>query len=157
MANVRRLRFGPHDIEYGTPQPQEPTHVVKISQQTRYISVKHKAQFDPPPREATPRHPFQSQSTLGESLHALPRDVQRLVGHIPATCFPRDWNVVTPANIIIATDGSVLFHIGYHSWPILMPIEDILVVGGGPDDGPTNSMTPHRSEQGGDTLYTKNA
>jgi hypothetical protein len=64
-------------------------------------------------------------------------------------CFPHAWDVVAPADIIIATGGSVLFGIGYHSWLILTLMEDIFVAGGGPDDGPSDSMTSCRSELGG--------
>jgi hypothetical protein len=32
---------------------------------------------------------------------------------------------------IVATDGSVIFGMGYHSWLIVMENEDILLAGGG--------------------------
>jgi hypothetical protein len=52
-------------------------------------------------------------------------------------------------DIIIVTDGSVLFGVGYHSWLIATTYEDILMVGGGPDDGAQDQMASYRSELGG--------
>jgi hypothetical protein len=52
-------------------------------------------------------------------------------------------------DLIIATDGSVLSGVGCHSWLIAMETEDILLAGGGPDNGPGRYMTSYRSELGG--------
>jgi hypothetical protein len=49
----------------------------------------------------------------------------------------------------VATDGSVLFGVGYHRWVIATSDEDILLTGGCPDDGDPLPMTSYRSELGG--------
>jgi hypothetical protein len=52
-------------------------------------------------------------------------------------------------DIIIATDGSVLFGLGYHSWLIATTDEDIIMAGGGPDDGAQDQIAFYLSELGG--------
>jgi hypothetical protein len=52
-------------------------------------------------------------------------------------------------NIIIATDVSVTFGVGYHSWVVAMEDENIIMQGGGPDDGDICLMQSYRSELGG--------
>jgi hypothetical protein len=51
--------------------------------------------------------------------------------------------------MIIATDGSVLFGVGYHGWVLATKEEKILLRGGGPDDGIQSLMTSYRPELGG--------
>jgi hypothetical protein len=45
------------------------------------------------------------------------------------------WDPITPVNIIIATDGSVILGVGYHSWVVATEDEDIPLQGGGPYGG----------------------
>jgi hypothetical protein len=52
-------------------------------------------------------------------------------------------------DLIIATDISVLFGVGYHSWILATEMEGILLSGVGPDNGPGKYMTSYRSELGG--------
>jgi hypothetical protein len=95
-AHFGRLWFGSCCTESAAPPQQELTQVVEISQQPRCTSVKDKAHIGSPreaPPPAPPPHPIQYQSTLGESLPALPCHVQHMVGHIPATYFPSDWDI----------------------------------------------------------------
>jgi hypothetical protein len=82
-------------------------------------------------------------------MKALPRHVQRLVGDIPTLRTPTGWDPTTPVNIIIATDGLVTLGVGYHSWVVATEDEDILLQGGGPDDGDIFLMQSYRSELGG--------
>jgi hypothetical protein len=79
----------------------------------------------------------------------LARHVQRLVGDIVEFQIPRQWDITKEVDLIIATDGSVLFGVGYHSWILATKMEDILLAGGGPDDGLGKNMTSYRSELGG--------
>jgi hypothetical protein len=51
-------------------------------------------------------------------------------------------------NIIIATDGSVSFGVGYHSWVVATEDEDILLQGAGPDEGDLFLMQSYRSDLG---------
>jgi hypothetical protein len=55
------------------------------------------------------------------------------------------WNCNEPKDIIFATDGSVLSGVGYHSWIIETETEDILLSGGGHDNGLKNLMNSYRS------------
>jgi hypothetical protein len=75
--------------------------------------------------------------------------VQRLVGDIPALRTPTGWDPTTPVNIIIATDGSATLRVGYHRWVVATEDEDILLQGGGPDDGDLFRMQSYRSALGG--------
>jgi hypothetical protein len=88
-------------------------------------------------------------SNIGCCIKALPRHIQRLVGDIPTLRTPSIWDPTIPVNIIIATDGSVTLGVGYHSWIFATEDEDILLQGGGPDDGDLFLMKSYRSELGG--------
>jgi ribonuclease HI len=59
------------------------------------------------------------------------------------------WDTIEQKDLILATDGSVLFRVGYHSWVIATSEEEVLLTGGGPDDGDPLLMTPYRLELGG--------
>jgi hypothetical protein len=61
---------------------------------------------------------------------------------------PADLDPTEPQDLIVATDGSVLFDVGYHSWVLSTKDEEIIISGGGPDDGAPNQMTSYRSELG---------
>jgi hypothetical protein len=88
-------------------------------------------------------------SGIGNCIHALPKQVQRLVGSIPTLDTPRGWDITEPKYISVAMDGSVLFGVGYHSWVIATSEEEILLTSRGPDDGDPLLMTSYRSELGG--------
>jgi hypothetical protein len=51
-------------------------------------------------------------------------------------------------DIIVATDGSMLFGVGYHSWTLALNNKEIITSGGGPDDGASACMTSYISELG---------
>jgi hypothetical protein len=51
-------------------------------------------------------------------------------------------------DIIVATDYSVLFGVGYHGWIIATRDEQILMSGGGPNDGPADIMSSYHLELG---------
>jgi hypothetical protein len=87
-------------------------------------------------------------SSIGECFHALPKHVRRLVGNIPDLDLPAGFDCRESTDLIIATDGSVLFGVGYHSWLIATKTEQIILRGGGPDDGSPLYMTSYRSELG---------
>jgi hypothetical protein len=88
-------------------------------------------------------------SNIGCCIKALPRHIQRLVGDIPTLRTPSGWDPTIPVNIIITTDGFVTLGVGYHSWIFATDNEDILLQGGGPDDGDLFLMQSYRSELGG--------
>jgi hypothetical protein len=88
-------------------------------------------------------------SNIGCCKRALPRHIQRLVGDIPSLRTPSGWDPTIHVNTIIATDGSVTFDVGYHSWIVTTEDEDILLQGGGSDDGDLFLMQSYRSDLGG--------
>jgi hypothetical protein len=75
--------------------------------------------------------------------------VRRLVGNIPQLTLPADFDPTEPQYLIVATDGLVLFDVGYHSWVVSTKYEEIIMSGGGPDDSAPQHMTSYRSELGG--------
>jgi hypothetical protein len=68
------------------------------------------------------------------------------VGNIPDIVLPENLDCTEPTDLIVATEGSVLFGVGYHSWLVSMKDKHILLHGGGPDDGAPLYMTAYRSE-----------
>jgi hypothetical protein len=88
-------------------------------------------------------------SAIGEAFQALPKYIHRLVGDIGEFQTPRQWDFTKEVDLIIATDGSVLFGVGYHIWILATETEDILLAGGGTDESPGKYMTSYRSELGG--------
>jgi hypothetical protein len=105
-----------HVVEANTrPQFVEITEKCKISQRTT---------FNPPPLV-----PYTTE--IGTCIKALPRYVQILFGDIPALRTPLGWDPTTLVNIIIATDRSLTFGVGYQSWVVAKEDEDILLQGGG--------------------------
>jgi hypothetical protein len=124
------------------------SHVTVTSIQRRYITIIDKTNIiDIIPANITPT--VQYQSSLGECFFALPMHAQRLVGNIPPSQLPNAWDATTPVDIIIATDVSMMFGVGYQSWILALDNEEIITSGGGPDDGASAYMTSYISERGG--------
>jgi hypothetical protein len=121
------------------------SHVVEAKTRSRFVEITEKCKiskqttFDLPPLV-----PYTSNT--GTCIEALPRQVQRLVGDIPALQTPAGGDPTTPVNIIIDTDGSLTFGV---SWMVTTEDEDILLQGGGSDDGDIFLMQSYRSELGG--------
>jgi hypothetical protein len=72
-----------------------------------------------------------------------------LVGNIPDIALLANFDCTEPVDLIVATDGSVLVGVGYHSWMISTKDEHTLLHRGGPDDGAPLYMASYRSELGG--------
>jgi hypothetical protein len=85
-------------------------------------------------------------SAIGECFHALPKHVKRLVGNIPDIVLPANFDCTEPTDLIVATYGSVLFGVGYHSCLILTKEEHTLLHGGDPNNGSPLYMASYRSE-----------
>jgi hypothetical protein len=85
-------------------------------------------------------------SCVGAAAGALSQHIQRLIGYMRNSNLPSGLDCEIEVDIIIATDGSVLFGVGYHSWLVATKDEDILMAGGGPDDGLQEQMTSYRSK-----------
>jgi hypothetical protein len=54
-----------------------------------------------------------------------------VVGNIPEIVVPNGMDVAKDQYIIVATDGSVLFGVGYHSWVVTTDNEKVLLMCGG--------------------------
>jgi malic enzyme len=84
-------------------------------------------------------------SGIGDSCQALPRRIQLLVGNIPKLEVLNGAESNEEQDLIVATDGSVVFGVGYHSWVVATDNEKVLLKGGGPYDGDQLLMTSYRS------------
>jgi hypothetical protein len=110
------------------------THIVDTSERPRYIEVTGlKKIYEEETRECDV--PFHYETGIGNSGRQLPRHVQRLVGNIAALDVPENWDSNEPRDLVVATDGSVIFGVGYHSWVITTMDENMILSGGGSDDG----------------------
>jgi hypothetical protein len=122
--------------------------VVETKTRTRFVEITSKCNITQRPSlDRPPLVPYTS--NIGCCIKALPRHIQRVVGDIPTLRTPSRWDPTIPVNISIATDGSVTLGVGYHSWIVTTEDEDILLQGGGPDDGDIFLMQSYRSELGG--------
>jgi hypothetical protein len=129
-------------------RPARATHVVETKTRTRFVEITSKCNITR--RPSLDRPPLVTYtSNIGCCIKALPRHIQRLVGDIPTLKTPSGWDPTIPVNISIATDGSVTLCVGYHSWIVATEEEDILLQGGGPDDGDLFLMQSYLSELGG--------
>jgi hypothetical protein len=79
----------------------------------------------------------------------LPIHIEILVGNIYELDVPNGMDVTVDQDIIVDTDGSVVFGVGYHIWVVATDKAQVLLMEGGPDDGDQLLMTSYRSELGG--------
>jgi hypothetical protein len=124
--------------------------VVEVCERARYIEImgKHKIKETQIP---VTDHMIEYTSGIWDSFHTLPRHIQRLVGNITDIEVPNGMGVTEEQDSIVATnlDGSVVFGVSYHSWVVSTDNKQVLLTGGGPDDGDQYIMTSYRSELGG--------
>jgi hypothetical protein len=121
-------RFATRGTDEAEPPRQALTHVTTVTQRHRYLEIS----------EQTPirtQHTTQIMQlvpyvyVIGEAFHSLPKHVHCLVGDIGDLQTPRQWDVTKEVDLIIATDGSVLFGVGYQSWILATEKEDMLLAG----------------------------
>jgi hypothetical protein len=132
QLNLGRLRFSttPRIV----PQPNRFSHRIQVTQRTNYHEVAAKVNIVFRSNVGPTRiHTY----TLGIGLSflALPRHIQRLTGNIRALPTPTPFDFDEPVDLIIATNGSLLFGVGYHDWVLSTKEEIILIRRGGPDAG----------------------
>jgi hypothetical protein len=146
ITNRVRLRFSNHSSDCA--HPARATHMVETKTRTQLVEITGKCNITRRPTLDRPSLvPYKS--NIGCCIKALPRHIQRLVGDIPTLRTPSGWDPTIPVNIIISTHGSVTLGVGYHSWIVANEEEDILLQGGGTDDGDLFIMQSYRSEIGG--------
>jgi hypothetical protein len=88
-------------------------------------------------------------SGIGNCIQPLPKHAQHLFISITTLVTTTVWDTTEPKYPIVATHGSVLFGVGYHSWVIPTADKEILLTRGGPDDSDSLLMTSYRSTLGG--------
>jgi hypothetical protein len=144
--NSSRMRFRSEGV--GCDKPERMTHIVETSEKTRYIEV---TELNKICEDGTSESvvPFHYETGIGKSGRQLPRHVQRLVGDISALDVLANWDSTEPRDLLVAADGSVVSGVGYHSWVITTMDENVILSGGGPDDGDPLLMTSYKSELGG--------
>jgi hypothetical protein len=145
-TNIGRLRFQVDAHSCDTPTRY--THIVDVCERTKYMEILGKNTIRETPPTTTP-HPIEYISGIGDSCRTLPHHIQCLVGNVPNMDAPGEWDEDIPHDIIVAIDSSLVFGVGYHSWVEATDNEQVLVSGGGPDEGEQLPMTSYRSELGG--------
>jgi hypothetical protein len=145
-VNIGRLRF---QVEaHSCDEPIQYSHVVEVCERARYMEIagKHKIKETQTP---VTEHVIEYTSGIGDSCHKLQRHIQILVGNIPELEVPNGMDVTVEQDIIVATDVSVVFGVGYHSWVVATDKDQLLLTCGGPGDGDQLLMMSSRSEVGG--------
>jgi hypothetical protein len=94
-------------------------------------------------------HVIEYTSGIGDSCQTLPMHIQQQVGNIPDLELLNGTEETEEQYLIVATDGSVVFGVGYHSWVVATDNEKVLLKGGGPHDRHQLLMMSYRSELGG--------
>jgi hypothetical protein len=94
-------------------------------------------------------HVIEYTSGIVDSCQTLPRHMQKLVGNIPDLELLNGTEEMEEQDLIVATDGSVVFGVGYHSWVVAKDNEKVLLKGGCPYDGDQLLMKSYRPEFGG--------
>jgi hypothetical protein len=130
------------------PHPNHFPHRIQVTKRNHYHEVAAKVNIFRRSNVGL-THIHNYTSGIGLSFLALPRHIQRLTGDIPALPTPTPFDFEEPADLIIATNGSVLFGVGYHGWVLATKEGTILLRGGGPDDRIQSLMTSYQSELGG--------
>jgi hypothetical protein len=144
--NFGRLRFS--KTPQIVPRPNHFSRRIQVTQRTQYLEVAAKVNIVH--RQNAGSIPIHNYTTgIGISFLALPRHIQRLTGDIPALPTPAPFDVDEPVDLIIATNGSVLFGVGYHGWVLATKEETILLRRGGPDDRIQSLITSYRSKLNG--------
>jgi hypothetical protein len=146
VAQIGRLRFS--RLGASCDEPMSYNHVVLTVTRNRYVAIKAMVKCQQPVMIIRPALlPYRS--CVGAAAGALPIHVQRLTGDMRHFKLSSHLDCTMEVDIIIATDGTVLFGVGYHRWLIATTDEDILMAGGGPDDGAQDKTASYRSELGG--------
>jgi hypothetical protein len=119
-SNVIRMRLRSEGD--GCDKPERMTHIVETSERTRYIEVMELKKIC---EEGTSKRdvPSHYETGIGNSGRQLQRNVQRLVGDIAALDVPDNWDSDEPRDLLVATDGAIVFGVGYHSWVITAPMK----------------------------------
>jgi hypothetical protein len=127
-TNIGGLRFQV-DV-HSCDAPNQYAHVVGACERARYMEIVGKQKISET-QTPTPEHPIEYTAGIGDNCCTLPRHIQRLVGNIPDMDVPSGWDNDEEHGIIGATDGTVVFRVGYHSWVVATNNEHVLLSGSG--------------------------
>jgi hypothetical protein len=130
--NIGRFRFWPE--ARSCDEPNLYTHVVEVNERTRYMEIVRKCKIKDTLKIETD-HVITYTSGIVDSCQTLPRHIQRLVGNIPDLELLNGSEENEEQDLIVATDGSVVFGVGYDSWIVATDNDKVLLKGGCPDDG----------------------
>jgi hypothetical protein len=127
VANIGRLRF---QVEaHARDAPTQYSHVVEVCVRMIYMEIANKYKIKETQKDVI-EHVIEYTSGSGDTSHTLPRHIQRLVGNIPELDVPNGMDVTVDQDIIVSTDGYVVFGVGYHSWVVTTEKEHVLLRGG---------------------------
>jgi ribonuclease HI len=144
--NIVRLRFRPD--AHSCDKPNIYTHVVEVNEWTQYMEIVRKYKIKETLTIETD-HVKTYTSGIGDRCQTLPRHIQQVEGNIPDLELLNGSEENEEQDLIVATEGSLVFRVGYHSWVVATDNGKVLLKGGGPDDGDQLLMTSYRSELGG--------
>jgi hypothetical protein len=108
--------------------------VVEVYERTRYLEIANKYKINETQMDVI-EDVIEHTSGIGETCHTLPRHIKRLVGNMPELDVPNEMDVTVDQEIIVATEGAVVFGVGYHSWVVATGKDQVLLMGGVSDDG----------------------
>jgi hypothetical protein len=128
VANICRLRFQVEAL--ACDEPHQYSHVVEVCERVRYMEIVNTYKIKGI-QMAVIEHVIEYTSGIRDSFHTLPRHIKILVGNIPDIEVPNGMDITEEQYIIVATDGSIVFGVGYHSWVVTMDNEQVLLMGGG--------------------------
>jgi hypothetical protein len=114
-------------------EPNQYSHAVEVCERARYMEIvgKHKRK-----ETQTPiiERVIEYTSSIGENCHTLPRHTQKLVRNIPEIKVTNGMEVTNEQDIIVITDGAVVFGVRYLKWVVAMDNEQVILMGGAQDD-----------------------
>jgi hypothetical protein len=146
VAQIGGLLFS--RLRASCDEPTSYTHVLSTVKRNRYVEMKEIVKCQQAVMIITPvLLPYRS--CVGAASGALLLQVQRLIWDMRHFQLKPHLDCTVEVEIIIAMDGSVLFGVDYHSWPVATTDEDILMTAGGPDYGPQDHIDSYLSEMGG--------
>jgi hypothetical protein len=144
-AQIGRLLFS--RLGAACDEPTSYTNVVSTVTRNRYVERKEMLRCQHAvtiiKHALMPYH-----SCVGAAAGAPPLHVQHFIGDMRHFQLTTHLDFTMGVDIIIATDGSVLFGVGYHRWLIVTTDKEILMAGGGSYDGAYTQMASYRSELG---------
>jgi hypothetical protein len=122
--HIGRLIFWPE--AHSCDEPNHYSHVVEVNERTLYMEISGKYKIKETLITET-EHMIEYTSGIGDSFQMIPRRIKRLVGNISDIELLNGIEETEEQDIVLATDGSVVFGVGYHSWVVVTDNERVLL------------------------------